>query len=104
MTQKKQSNESQIIIYLGLGLLFIFFLLYSLKGNGCPSKYTLEFPGRYRTEIAPHPGAYGWKYSSHPDRCDNNYRNCMKDCESIPRRRCPYECQQEKEYCEEYPM
>lgn len=78
------------------------FLIFFLMNKNTRSMYTLEFPGRYRTATAPHPGSYGWKYSNPPIQCNSNYGNCMKGCEIYPRINCPGDCLEQKEYCQEY--
>lgn len=102
MPKKNSKNESwTFVIFLAVILVTILFTIYSMNGKS-KSMYTLEFPGRYRTTIAPHPGSYGWKYGDTLNQCNFNYSNCMKGCEIYPRIGCPGECLEQKEYCQEY--
>ena len=76
-------------------------MFYGLNKNS-KSMYKLEFPGRFRTDIAPHPGSTTWVYGDSLRQCDLNYGNCMKGCKIYSRVGCPGECLEQKEYCQEY--
>lgn len=99
-------NDSAVfaVVCIILFVFWIWLIYYFIATDRQDEKYRLTFPGRYRTSITPHPGSFGWIYGAHPKTCDNNYKKCMEKCRVNPRIGCPGQCQEEKEYCQEYAM